>query len=61
MIEREGGRVGLKVDQIAGRRELVVRSLGPPLDRQGPWAGAAVLPEGGVALVVDPQRLVDNP
>ncbi|HHN73865.1 MAG TPA: hypothetical protein ENK10_01420 [Acidobacteria bacterium] len=59
VIDREGGQVGLQVDQVAGRQELIVRSLGPPLDRQGPWSGAAVLPEGGLALVVDPQRLVD--
>lgn len=58
-----GGMNGtLLVDGISGPRELVVRPLGPPLDRaEMPWAGAALLPEGGLALVLDPARLRSSP
>ncbi len=48
----------LLVDGVSGPRELIVRPLGAPLDGSRlPWAGAAVLPEGGLALVLDPSRL----
>jgi two-component system chemotaxis sensor kinase CheA len=52
-----GGEQELVVDRVEARRPLVVRPLGPPLDSVPPWSGAALLPDGGVALAVDPARL----
>ncbi|MBP7149841.1 MAG: Hpt domain-containing protein [Acidobacteria bacterium] len=47
----------LVADRVLGSREVVVRPLGPPLDQVPPWTGAALLAEGGIALVLDPSRL----
>lgn len=47
----------LLVDRVLGRRELVCRPLGPPLDELPFLTGAALLAEGGLALVVDPLPL----
>jgi len=43
----------LMVDRVLDRRELVVRPLGPPLERLRKYSGAALLDDGGVALVLD--------
>jgi len=43
----------LMVDRVLERRELVVRPLGPPLERLRKYSGAALLDDGGVALVLD--------
>ncbi len=53
------GKIALIVGRVIERRELVIRPLGAPLERLGPWAGAALLAEGGLALVLDPARLLD--
>ncbi len=48
-----GTRGTLVVDRVLDRRELVVRPLGPPLERLRKYSGAALLDDGGVALVLD--------
>lgn len=57
VIERPGPATALAVSRIRARAELVVRPLGDPLDAIPPWSGAALLPSGGLALVVDPLRI----
>ena len=59
IVEIGGGanRVGLVVDEVLGRREIVVKPLPPPLGRLRPYAGAAVLDNGSIVVVVDPQQL----
>ncbi len=52
-----GGRLGLLVDEVVGRREIVVKPLPPPLGSLRPYAGAAVLENGSIVLVVDPLQL----
>jgi len=51
-------RLGLVVDEVLGRRELVVKPLKPPLSRLRPYSGASVLENGAIALVVDPLQLL---
>lgn len=48
----------LLVDRVLGRRELVCRPLGAPLEAHPCLTGAALLAEGGLALVVDPAAIV---
>jgi two-component system chemotaxis sensor kinase CheA len=50
-------RLGLVVDEVLGRRELVVKPLRPPLSQLRPFSGASVLEDGAIALVVDPLQL----
>ena len=60
LLEKGARTLGVRVGRIIGRQELLVRPLGPPLDRLGLWTGAAVLPEGGLALVIDPEGLLGD-
>ncbi len=50
-------RVAVKVDEVLGKRQLVVKSLGPTLQGVGGLAGGAVLPDGRVGLVLDVSAL----
>ncbi|GAB4372234.1 MAG: hypothetical protein Kow0062_08380 [Acidobacteriota bacterium] len=60
LVDSGRAPVALLVDRVVEQREMIVRPLGAPLERIGPWAGAALLAEGGLALVIDPARLVES-
>ncbi len=53
------GPFGIAVDELLGRQEIVIKSLGNlrPLERSC-FGGATIDPEGRVILVLDPSRLV---
>ncbi len=44
-------------DEVIGRKDLLVRPLEPPLRALSRFTGAAILQDGAVALVVDPERI----
>jgi chemosensory pili system protein ChpA (sensor histidine kinase/response regulator) len=50
--------IGLLVDELIGRQEIVIKPLGAlkSLDRSS-FGGATIDPEGRVILVLDPARL----
>lgn len=52
------GPIGIAVDELLGRQEIVIKSLGSlkPLERSV-FGGATIDPEGRVVLVIDPGRL----
>ena len=50
-------KVGIEVDEVVGRRELVVRPLPVPLSSLRGYSGAAVLDDGSIVLVLDPASL----
>ena len=52
-----GTTVGIEVDEIVGRREIVVRPLPVPLSGLPGYSGAAVLDDGSIVLVLDPANL----
>jgi two-component system chemotaxis sensor kinase CheA len=49
--------VGIEVDEVVGRREIVVRPLPTPLASLAGYSGAAVLDDGSIVLVLDPASL----
>jgi chemosensory pili system protein ChpA (sensor histidine kinase/response regulator) len=53
------GMIGLLVDELLGRQEIVIKPLGSfkSLDRSS-FGGATIDPEGRVVLVLDPARLL---
>jgi chemosensory pili system protein ChpA (sensor histidine kinase/response regulator) len=61
IVRTAGGPLGLAVDELLGRQEIVMKPLGPlkPLERSY-FGGATIDPEGRVVLVVDPARLVSR-
>ncbi|MEK9140868.1 MAG: response regulator, partial [Nitrospirota bacterium] len=59
VIVRTGGAtMGLAVDELLGRQEIVVKPLGPlKALEHSCFGGATIDPEGRVVLVIDPNRL----
>jgi two-component system chemotaxis sensor kinase CheA len=49
--------VALRVDGLVGQHELVVRPLPDGMATDGAVSGAAVLSDGDIALIVDPDAL----
>ena len=52
-----GTTVGIEVDEVVERRELVVRPLPTPLSGLPGYTGASVLDDGSIVLVLDPANL----
>jgi two-component system, chemotaxis family, sensor kinase CheA len=62
VIAASGGRrVALAVSALVGQRELVTRRLPRSVSQRAAAAGAAVLPDGRIALVVDCDLLTAAP
>ena len=51
-------RAAIRVDEIIGNREVVVKTIGPQLSRLPGVAGATVLGNGQVVLILNPVQLV---
>ena len=51
-------RAAIRVDEIIGNREIVVKTIGPQLARLAGIAGATVLGNGQVVLILNPVNLV---
>ncbi len=59
LLTNSGGhRVAFAVDSLIGSREIVVKSLGPQLSTLQDLAGATILADGSVALIIDMPALV---
>jgi len=58
IVRTAGTTMGLAVDELLGRHEIVIKPLGPlkPLECSY-FGGATIDPEGRVVLVIDPNRL----
>ena len=50
-------RLAVHVDDLIGQREMVVKNIGPQLSRMPGVAGATVLPDGSIVLIVNPVQL----
>lgn len=59
IVRTAAGPIGLLVDELLGRQEIVIKPLGSfkSLERST-FGGATIDPEGRVVLVLDPARLI---
>jgi chemosensory pili system protein ChpA (sensor histidine kinase/response regulator) len=58
VVLRGGGRpFGVIVDELLGKEEIVIKSLGAFLEGIGPFSGATISGEGRVILLLDPTSL----
>ncbi len=58
LLLRSGNqRVALHVDELRGNREAVVKNIGPQLSRLPGIAGATVLGDGSVVLILNPAQM----
>jgi two-component system chemotaxis sensor kinase CheA len=60
IVETEEGRYGFVVDQVLGECQTVIKSLGRFYHHVQLISGATILGNGTVALILDPQRLVQD-
>jgi chemosensory pili system protein ChpA (sensor histidine kinase/response regulator) len=51
-------RAAVHVDELFGKREMVVKSIGPQLARLPGVSGATLLPDGAIVLILNPVQLV---
>ncbi len=60
VVESEGGRYGFVVDQVLGDCQTVIKNLGRFYRHVTVISGATILGNGTVALILDPERLVQE-
>lgn len=60
VVEGEGRRVGLFVDELLGQQQVVIKSLEANFKRVEGISGATILGDGSVALIVDVAGLIRN-
>ena len=53
VIEGEGGRCALMVDELLGQNQVVIKSLGEAMGQVPGVAGGAILGDGRVGLILD--------
>jgi len=60
IVETSDGRHGLAVDEVLGDHQTVIKNLGRVYRHVQVVSGATILGDGTVALILDPQRLVQQ-
>ncbi|MBX7255029.1 MAG: chemotaxis protein CheA [Candidatus Hydrogenedentes bacterium] len=58
IIEDEGKRIGLVVDDLLGKQQTVIKSLGETMRGLPGIAGAAIMSDGNVGLILDVASLI---
>ncbi|MDY6972035.1 MAG: chemotaxis protein CheA [Thermodesulfobacteriota bacterium] len=58
-VEHEGGQIGLLLDELLGKEEVVIKSLGEGLKDIKGVAGGAILGDGRVGLILDMAGIFD--
>jgi len=61
VVESGDASRGLLVDELLGKQEVVIKSLGHAFQNQSLLAGSAVLGDGSVGLILDVDTLVKAP
>jgi two-component system, chemotaxis family, sensor kinase CheA len=60
LVDTAEGRFGLVVDQVLGTCQTVIKSLGRFCRQTQTVSGATILGNGTVALILDPERLIQD-
>lgn len=60
VVETEYGRYGFVVDEVLGDHQTVIKNLGKLYRHVQVVSGATILGDGTVALILDPDRLVQS-
>jgi two-component system chemotaxis sensor kinase CheA len=59
VVEGNGRRCALLVDELLDQQQVVIKSLGKSLGRLRGVSGGAILADGRVGLVLDPGGIID--
>jgi two-component system chemotaxis sensor kinase CheA len=60
ILRSRGRRVGLLVDSVRGREEIVVKPIHPALKQVGVFSGATLMGDGRVALIANVEGIVEH-
>ncbi len=60
VLEDEGRQVGLVVDRLLGKQEVVIKSLGDAFGQISGVAGGAILGDGRIGLILDAHGIVES-
>ena len=60
LVEAENGRCCLLVDELVGMQQVVIKGLEEELRRDKALSGCAILGDGRVGLILDPNGLVER-
>ena len=58
VVEDEGRRTGLVVDELLGQQQIVIKSLGGMMRGVTGVSGASIMPDGRVGLILDVSGMV---
>jgi two-component system chemotaxis sensor kinase CheA len=61
VIAAAGKRIAVACDQVIGDEEVVAKGLGPMLSETRGYLGAAILGDGEIALIIDPNHILRKP
>lgn len=61
VLEREGGPAAVLVDELLGLQQVVIKLLEADSPHHPGIAGAAILGDGRVGLILDPKHLITTP
>jgi two-component system chemotaxis sensor kinase CheA len=61
VIASAGRRTAVACDEVIGDQEVVAKGLGPLLSNTRGYLGAAILGDGEIALIVDPNHILRRP
>ena len=53
VIEDDGNQAGLIIDELVGRQQVVIKTLGETMQKIPGISGGAIMPNGRVGLIVD--------
>ena len=59
VVEHDGQRTGLVVDELLGQRQIVIKSLGEAMVGVPGISGGAIMPDGKVGLIIDVSGIVE--
>ena len=60
IVEAEGGRAALLVDELIGQQQVVIKSLETNFRRMPGLSGATIMGDGSVALILDVAHIVNR-
>jgi two-component system chemotaxis sensor kinase CheA len=58
VLEDDGRQVGLVVDELLSKQEVVIKSLGETFESVRGVAGGAILGDGRIGLILDAHGIV---
>ncbi len=56
-VETEGGRIAVMIDELLGRQQVVIKTLGKSLAKIKEISGGAILGNGDIALILNVDEL----